>query len=250
MKFYLLITLITTQYLFALVSIAPVEIGEKPGFSNSIETSLETTRGNTDTDSYKASLRTTYDNNTSYIVWAEVSGAYGKASGEENTNKLFSHIRYIHALTDETLRAELFAQLQNDKFRQINSRALGGAGLRFKLFDLLKNGKGYFGAGIFYENIRYENPIIDPTEDNVRVNSYFSYAIEFNKTSSAAYTLYYQPKVDDFSDNVQSHELELKLNIYQNLFLKFSLSYNTDSEPPLGVKKYDFTQNTSFIFNF
>ncbi len=250
MKIYLLITLITTQYLFALVSIAPVEIGDKPGFSSSIETSLETTRGNTDTDSYKASLRTTYDNNESYVAWAEISGAYGKASGEENTNKLFSHIRYIHAVTDETVRAEVFAQLQNDKFRQINRRTLGGAGLRFKLFDLLKNGKGYFGAGAFYENIKYENPLIDPSEDNTRVNSYFSYAIEFNKTSSAAYTLYYQPKVDDFSDNVQSHELELKLNVYKDLFLKFSVSYNTDSKPPLGVKEYDFTQNTSFIFNF
>lgn len=250
MKFLLLITLITTQYVFALVSIAPVEIGDKPGFSSTIEAALETKRGNTDTDSYKASARTTYDSSQSYVTWAEVSGAYGKASGEENTNKLFLHARYIHAITDKTLRAEAFGQLQNDKFKQINSRALIGGGVRFKLFDLLQNGKGYFGIGAFYENIRYENELINPSEDNLRLNSYFAYSVDINKNSSIAYTLYYQPKIDRLNDDVQSHEAELKLSVYENVFLKFSLSYDTDSKPPIGVAKYDFTQNTSFIFNF
>ena len=250
MKFLLLITLITTQYVFALVSIAPVEIGDKPGFSSTIEAALETKRGNSDTDSYKASARTTYDSNQSYVAWVEVSGAYGKANGVENTNKLFSHARYIHAITEELIRGEVFLQLQNDDFKEIKNRTLGGLGARFKLHDILQNSRGYLGIGAFYEDIDYNDPLINPPEENIRANAYFAYSINFSTDSSVAYTLYYQPKLNDFSDNVQSHEVELKLSVYKNLFLKFTISYDTDSKPAVGVEKYDFTQNTSFIFNF
>ncbi|MCK9453728.1 MAG: DUF481 domain-containing protein [Sulfurimonas sp.] len=250
MKFLLLIAFIATQYIFALVTIAPVEIGDKPGFSSTIEAALETKRGNSDTDDYKASARVTYDNNESYVAWLEVSGAYGEANNEENTNKLFSHARYIHAITEELLRGELFLQLQNDEFKEIKSRALSGIGARFKLHNIWQNSRGYLGLGAFYEDVAYNNPLINPSEQNIRANAYFAYSINLNKSASATYTLYYQPKVNDFSDNVQSHEIELKLDIYKNLLLKFSLSYDTDSEPPIGVRKYDLTQNTSFILNF
>ncbi|HEY9202857.1 MAG TPA: DUF481 domain-containing protein [Sulfurimonas sp.] len=250
MKFLLLITLFSVHHLFALVTISPVEIGDKPGFSSTIEAALETKRGNSDTDSYKASARVTYDSNTTYVSWAEISGAYGKANGDENTNKLFSHARYIHAITKEIVRGEAFLQLENDEFKHINSRALAGIGGRFKLKDMIEDSRGYLGLGAFYEDISYNNPLINPSEENIRANAYFAYSINFSSDSSIAYTLYYQPKLNDFGDNVQSHEVELKLSIYKNLFLKFTLSYDTDSKPPVGVERYDFMQNTSFIFNF
>lgn len=250
MKFLLILTLIITQHLFALVTIIPVEIGENPGFSSTIEAELETKKGNSDTDSYKASARVTYDSDERYVTWSEISGAYERANREENTNKLFLHTRYIHAITEKTIRYELFGQLQNDKFKEINSRALAGGGLRFRLFELFQNSKGYFGVGAFYENIRYENRPINPSEDNLRLNSYFAYSIDLTPTSSLAYTLYYQPKIDDISDDVQSHEIELKVDIYKNLSLKFAISYETDTNPPSGVGRYDFTQNTSLLLKF
>ncbi len=195
MKFLLLITLIFAQHIFALVTITPVEIGDKSGFSSTIEAALETKRGNSDTDSYKASARTTYDSNKNYVTWAEVSGAYGKANGEENTNKLFSHARYIHAITKERVRGEGFLQLENDEFKHINSRALAGLGVRFKLQNMLQNSRGYLGLGAFYEDITYNNPLINPSEENIRANAYFAYSINLNNDSSIAYTLYYQPKL-------------------------------------------------------
>ena len=87
MKTPILITLLTAQSLFGLVSIIPVEIGKEIGLSNIAEASLETKRGNTDTDNYKASYRTTYDDGKNFVTWGEASGAYGKANGNENTNK-------------------------------------------------------------------------------------------------------------------------------------------------------------------
>ena len=251
MKSLILITLITTQYLFAIVSIAPVEIGEKAGLSATVETGLETKRGNTDKDSYKASVRVTYDEATDYVVWAELSGEYGKSNGVEDTNEAFAHLRYIHALTDdENLRYELFAQLESDKFRQINSRVLGGAGLRYRVFNSAQKGKGYFGFGAFHESIRYESPLIDPNEDNDRLNSYLAYSVDFGDSSKFSYSLYYQPKINNFGDYIQTNKLELKFKLYKELFLKFNASWNVDTKPPVGVEKSDFTQRTTFVFNF
>ncbi|QOY54722.1 DUF481 domain-containing protein [Candidatus Sulfurimonas marisnigri] len=251
MKLLLLITIITTQYLFAIVSIAPVEIGNKSGFSTNVEIGLETKRGNTEKDNYKASARLSYDNNTSCVVWAEVSGEYGKSNDVKDTNKAFTHIRYIHSLTtDENLRYELFAQFENDDFRRINSRVLGGAGLRYRVFNSIQNGKGFFGLGLFNEDIKYTNPLIDPSENNTRLNSYLAYSVDFSTNSTFSCSIYYQPKVNDFSDYIQTNKLELKVNIYKELFLKFNVIWDVDTNPPVSVKKSDFTQTTSFVLNF
>jgi len=251
MKKLLIITLITTQYLFGLVTITPVEIGEKAGISSKAEVGLETKRGNTDKDNYKASLRVTYDEASQYILWGEISGEYGKSNGVEDTNKIFSHLRYIHSLTNnQDLRYELFAQLQSDDFKQINSRALSGAGLRYKIFSSTEDGNGYFGLGGFYENVIYKNSATDPDEDNARLNTYLTYTLDFSEKSTFSTTIYYQPKTNDFGDYIQSSQLELNLHIFKSLFLKFKTSWDIDSKPPTGIKKSDFTQTTSFVFNF
>ncbi|QFR48706.1 DUF481 domain-containing protein [Sulfurimonas lithotrophica] len=243
--------LIFTSQLMALVSIQPVEIGEQKGVSGGIEIGLETKRGNTDKDSYKGDIKVMYDSNASYLTWLEISGEYGEANNVEDTNKIYAHLRYIHKLTQETIRYEAFLQTQEDKFKAIEYRRLAGAGLRFKIFNTPIGGKGYYGLGAFYEDIRYTNPAIDPDESEVRVNTYLAYAINFSKKSSLAYTLYYQPIIDEFNDYVLTNQLELTLQVYEQLYLKFSASYDRDSRPPKGIKKkYDFTQSTTFVYKF
>ncbi len=248
MKTILVFLLLTTQYLFALISITPVEIGENPGLHTKINASLETKRGNTDRDNYKAGARLSYDNNKTYVTWGELSGEYGKSNSIENTNKLFMHIRYIHALTKENIRTELLGQVQNNKFKLIRERTLAGAGLRFKVFDTEQNAKGYFGIGGFYEHINYTSA--DPTENNIIMNTYLAYTRTFTNGALFTYTFYYQPMSSNFGDYIQSHKLQLKLNIYERLYLSFKLSYEYDSVPPQNIQKYDFYQETAFIFEF
>lgn len=251
MKLILIITLISIQQLFALVSIVPVEIGQKPGVSGKIQAGLDTTRGNTHKDNYKASTRVNYDDNSSYVLWAELSGDYGEVDDTVNTKKLYSHLRYIHSITEEIIRSEIFLQAQEDEFKALATRRLAGAGLRFKLFDTFSGAKGYYGLGAFYEYISYVNSDLDPDEDNLRLNTYLAYTLNLDKGSSLAYTLYYQPRFDKFSDHVISNKFELKLHIYSQLSLKFSLYYDVDSYPPAGIDKdYDFGQSTTFVFDF
>lgn len=251
MKYIVLLLFAFTNLLYAVVSIAPVEIGEKKGFSFKVETGLESKRGNTDKDNYMLSSRVIYDESKSYVSWVEFLGEYGESNSREDTNKYFSHIRFIHALTDDdNLRYELFSQHENDKFRKIKSRLLGGLGLRYRFIKDEKKSKGYFGLSVFNEEIIYNNSAVDPLENNTRLNSYLSYSSKFSKESQFSCSIYFQPKADDFSDYINTNDLELKFKLLKEIFLKVYVTYTTDSKPPIGVKKYDFTQNTSFVFEF
>ena len=247
-KLTLLLTIVLTQQLFALISIVPVEIGTKPGYSGNIAASLETKRGNTEKDNYKLAARINYDSNEEFVTWGEISGEYGESNNVKDTNKLYLHLRHIHALSDDSIRAEAFAQVQDNEFKLIKRRLLGGAGVRFRVFENGGNGKGYLGIGGFFEQIKYTS--IDPNEDNTRVNIYLAYTSKLGDDSTVSYNLYYQPNTQELSDYITSQTLALKLHIYKSLFLKFELAYDSDSQAPLGVQKYDFTQTSSFVFNF
>lgn len=247
-KIILLISIMSTQYLFALVSIAPMEIGEKEGIHGNASFGFETKRGNTNKDNYKGSAKVSYDNNIDYVTWGEVSAEYGEANHVQDTNKQYLHLRYIHAITKKGIRYELFGQLEENKFKRIKNRTLLGGGLRFKIFEIFKDGRGYLGLGTFYEDISYLSN--DPHENNIRLNTYFAYTAKFGIDSRITYTLYYQPKIEDVSDHIYSQKLQLQLFIYEQLFLNFQIAYDTDTQPAIGVEKYDFTQTTSFMYKF
>ncbi|QSZ43072.1 DUF481 domain-containing protein [Sulfurimonas aquatica] len=251
MKFFIFLVLITTHTLYALVAIAPVDIGAKEGLSGKVEAGFETKRGNTDKDNYQASLRLLYDEGQEYVAWGEISLEYGQSNARKDTNKAFSHARYIHALLDrKDLVYELFTQLESDEFRKIHSRLLLGAGIRYRFFNNTTKGKGYFGLSAFHEYIDYTNSNLNPLENNQRLNSYIAYSVNFSQSSKFSASIYYQPKVHDFKDYIQTNSIELNFKIYKQLLLKLSTIYNIDTKPPSGVKEVDFTQRVTFIYDF
>jgi hypothetical protein len=235
--------------LFAIITIAPVNIGDKPGYSGTLKGSFETKRGNSDVDNYSAGLRAQYDNNSSYVLWSDFVFAYGKAFGETNTNKTYAHVRLVHTFLDiKELNYEGFIQLGTNEFTNVEERNLIGGGLRYHK-DLKNYGNFYLGLGGFYEEINYLTSL-DPREKNIRVNSYISYTKAFDKKSKISYVMYYQPKVDESADFIVSNALELQVLIYKTLFLNFVLYYDVDSKPAHDIKKRDFTQKTSFLYKF
>jgi hypothetical protein len=250
MKILIALLLVTTQYLFALVSIVPIEIGDDAGVHGQITASLETKRGNTEKDTYKGSVKIVYDSNTSYVTWAEISGEYAEADKIVDTNKIYIHLRHIHALTPEDIRMEGFVQDEDDQFKNIKRRLLGGGGLRFKIFNIFKDGKGYIGLGSLYETIKYTDPLINKEEKNIRINSYFAYTAKLGDDSTISYSLFYQPKYNNFHDYVKSHKLNLELHVYKKLYLNLKASWDVDTKPAIGVKKYDLYQETSFVLKF
>ncbi len=246
---HLLLFLFCLTLSHAVVSIAPVEIGKKPGITGGIEASFETTRGNTEKDEYKGGARVQYDSNASFVTWAEFSVNYAEASGVKNTNKTYVHLRYIHTFdSQKNINWELFVQSQTNEFTKIEERFLSGGGFRFHLLDQMI-GNVYLGTGALYENISYTTNI-DNHEDNIRANLYLSYSKELTKDAQISYIGYYQPKIDAFDDYIISNEIDLQVHVYLKLFLSLKLSYNIDSKPAIGVKKEDFSQTTSLVYKF
>ncbi len=249
MKKILLLLLITSQFLLALVSIVPVDIGDKPGLHGVVSSTLETKKGNTDKENYKFSTRVTYDSNTSYVTWGELSRTYGESNGIEDVNKYYFHLRHIHAITQESFCSEIYLQTQEDIFKLIKVRSLAGAGIRYKIFEVFNGGKGYLGLGGFYEHVNYTDTV-NPEEENVRFNAYFAYTIKLTEDSDLSYSLFYQPRYDRLHDYVTSHKVSMELLVYKALYLNFSASWDIDNEPAIGVKDSDFSQETTFVLKF
>jgi hypothetical protein len=233
---------------YGIVSISPVAIGGKPGISGVLKGSLETNRGNSDTDNYAAGAKLQYDNNSSYVMWSEAAFNYGKSSSVVNIKNSFSHLRYIHTMYVDKLNWESFLQSQTNEFTNVKDRYLGGAGLRY-FIDKSEYGKIYLGLGTFYEFISYTTPI-DPIEHNTRLNSYISYSKNLGKNAKLSYLIYMQPKYEDFTDYIMTNRFELNIRIYEKLYLNFNISYNKDSKPALGIKSIDAHQKTSFLYEF
>jgi putative salt-induced outer membrane protein YdiY len=250
MQSIFLLLLFLSSSAFALVDIKPVTIGEKPGFTGHVALSLSTKRGNTETDVYKGDVKLQFDNNTTHATWLELAYSYGKASDVENTNKSFTHLRHIHAITSKCFAFELFAQTQQDKFRSIQARDLAGAGLRLRVADTKTFGEVYIGVGAYSEYINYDDPTLDPTEHNNRFSSYIAYSHTLGKDSSITYLGYYQPIYKNLGDFYTSQSLELKVNVYLELYLSIKVDYDADQSPALGREKEDFSQTTSFVWKF
>ena len=247
MKFLLLlITIITISN--AVITIEPVTIKDEDELSGSIQASVENRRGNTEKNEYSGGVKIEYNKKNSYVAWGEIAGAYGDANSETNVNKLFAHLRYIHVTNLEKLNWESFLQSEYNEFTKIQRRRLVGGGVRYD-FQHDGIGKLYLGESIFYENIAYTTDI-DPSEDNIRFNTYLAYSAKLGDDSNIVYVLYYQPKADNFSDYIFSNGVELKVHVYKQLFLKVNVYYDVDSKPAYGVKKEDFTNKTSFVYDF
>jgi hypothetical protein len=245
-----LISFLFSTSLFALVSIAPVEIGSKSGLSGNISGSLSSKSGNTQKDDYSLGLRVQYDQAADYLVWGTLTYDYGTSNGTKNEDKTYAHLRYIHTLYESDWCSELFAQTEQDKFKDINTRSLGGAGVRWRFFNSDDWGKGYTGLGALAEEIKYTNPELNSNEKNTRINSYIAYSKSFMNSSKLNYIGYFQPKFDQVSDYISSQTLELIVPIYGKLNLNLSAKHSYDSRPPVGIQKKDTAFMTTLVWEF
>jgi len=249
-RILVLSSLFLSQSLFALVSIAPVDIGSRPGFSANVYGSLSSKSGNTEKEEYSAGLRMQYDQGIDYLTWGTFTYDYGTSNNVKNEDKLYGHIRYIHAIDHNDWTAEAFVQSEQNEFKDIQERSLAGAGIRWRFFNSSDWGKGYFGLGGFAEKINYSHPLINPNENNQRLNSYLAYTKQFANGSKISYVGYYQPKFDESSDYVSLQTAELIVPVYGQLNLSLMGQYGYDSRPAVGVEPDDSVFKTSLVWNF
>jgi len=248
-KSLFLLALFSTSTLFAVVQIAPNEVGLRPGIAGQITASNNTQRGNTDKDEFDISATVGYDNNRSYVTWIDLSYAYGQAAGIKNENRAYAHYRFIHTLYSPAWNWEVFVQNEGDDFRSIQRRLLGGGGLRWRFYEGGSFGRIYFGLGAYYEHLLYTTQV-DPVERNYRVNSYLAYTKKFGQDARVSLGAYYQPRMNSWSDYYFNQAATLWISVYRELFVQIDLMHSHDSSPAIGVYKTDFKQTASIGWKF
>jgi len=239
----LLIFVSILTYSFAIISIEPKDIGEKKGISGEIGLSLEVNSGNTNTLSSSISAKVEYDNNRS-LKYALFSYEYGESNSKKNRDRAFFHLRDLKRI-DNLKVWEIYLQIQKDDFKDQKLRALIGTGPRIKFFN--KDTKAYVGIGIFA--IREDIKNLGKS-DYFRGNFYLAFKRRFNENVKAAFTTYFQPKIDKFKDYETTSFLQFSIKLSKKLNLLIKSRYDFDSTPPLGVKKYDFSQKVGIVYSF
>jgi len=241
----ILFLLLFISYSFAIVSIAPKDIGEKePGISGEVGLSVEINKGNTDTSSYLISGLIQIDKKES-LSFAKISYEYGKSGGEKSKDRAFAHLRHLKKI-DEKSVWEFFGQIQKDEFKDQKLRALIGAGKRYRFYNKNED-KAYFGIGAFFETEKIKD---QKTKEYFRGNFYISFKKRFNENVKMAFVSYYQPKLDEFSDFESINSLEFGIKLSQKLDLLIVSKYDYDSKPSSNIKKYDFTQKIGINYKF
>ena len=246
MKKFLLAVCILHSYLFAIVSIKPLDIGEESvGFSGDVMLAVSSNRGNSDTDAIDTGLALQYDANQT-LTFIKASYKYGEANSETNIDKSFIHLRNIYKISTH-FDWESFAQHQRNAFQSLTSRLLLGGGTRINGYLPLLGGKAYFGLGAFH--VQEEETSLEITRFT-RANIYLSYKLKATKNLSMAVVSYYQPRFGNTEDYLLLTTAQFDFTINKSFALKLSINHIMDSIPAQGVSTYDFSQTTALKYNF
>jgi putative salt-induced outer membrane protein YdiY len=235
--------------LFAIITIDPVEPGEKDGLSGEIDFTFKASGGNTEVEDNDFGSKVQYDNNSSLFVHLLVYNfKEGRVEDSMVVKRSFAHYRFVKQLS-AIAAVELYGQAERDQFKNLNLRKLLGSGMRYK-FVSTDTHKFYFGFGGYYSEEFYT--AIDSVEEHrylPRLNSYISYTDTFEHFI-AALTLYYQPSLKNFKDTNIVSDGSLTYKLTDTLALKIAGSYKKDTDPALGNKKEDSFYSTSISYTF
>ena len=219
-------------------------------FSAVMDFKVDGASGNSDTSNIALDTQLSWIEDN-YINLAIVGHKYGKNNNTVSTNKSFVHFRHIHKITT-SYDWEIFTQIEQNKFTRLIYRDLIGAGLRHNAFNSDKH-QAFFGAGAYYTKEKIEQTpglTDDGTDTYFRANFYFLSKYKITPDISLTNAIYYQPRLNRFSDYralVQS-KFDFKMN--DNLKLRLSIDIEHDNEPSQTIEKTDVSYLTGLVFSF
>lgn len=235
-------------YAFGIVSVAPVEPGEKSGLSGELDFAFKETSGNTARKDYSSGAKVQYDytDRTDFVIGNYL---YAESEGDKVEDKNFIHYRHLERV-NEPFVLEAYAQGERNAFINLTRRELAGGGGRYRFFGT-KTIKLYFGVGAYGSIEVYDPGSGDEVEEyKNRTNVYLSYTQKESESFEATATVYYQPAWDDGEDYYLLANGDLKFFLTQKLQLKLSFGTKEDSEPFEGNKKTDSYYVLGFGYKF
>ena len=251
MKITLLLLFIFTQILYCQVNTEKYRnIEDSLGFSGIIKVDASIRTGNTDLQELGSEILLEYKRPASTLLLV-LNGDYGWNNGKQFSDEALAHLRFVKVLK-HNLKFEIFTQVNYDKSLLLLFRSLGGAGLRFKLFET-KHSVLWFGSAYMIEYERYSAPrrFIDKKKILAnRWSNYISYNLSIQKNVSISSVIYYQPRFDLWKDTRILTENSLIVNLSGSFSLSVDFDLRYDRFTPVGIKEVDTKSKIGFIYNF
>lgn len=177
-----------------------------------------------------------------------LDGHFLSAGGKQFNNAGFAHLRYNRKLTD-ALSLEFFAQAQFNRLLLIELRALGGSGLRYRLYkDASGKNRVYVGSAYLFEH----NSFTDETADRNwhRLSNYLSFTFRPWHGVTLVSTTYFQPQIIDWSNYRFSTEVRLDTPLGKKLSFFTDFSLQTDKALPDDAPDVTYTWQNGIAFKF
>ncbi|MFC1554241.1 DUF481 domain-containing protein [candidate division KSB1 bacterium] len=165
---------------------------------------------------------------------------YASKKSKPYINKGFSHLRYNYRLND-FIKWELFAQHEFNEFTRLFSRTLTGTGFRFSLLNHTKLNINYGSTFMLeHEHLDITGGSDEPNRVRAyRWSNYLVTGINLSDNSNIMNSVYFQPRLDNFSDLRVLNEFVLLSGITDKVQLTVRLNIRYDSKPVIGIKKLD-----------
>ena len=183
------------------------------------------------------------DNNSEAVdSFLVISQSERKYEGTVIDDSNFFHGRLIFK-NKSKLHYELFAQRSENPFRNYRKREVTGLGFRYLINDHAR-----LGMALINEDEEDLNMVNTKTD---RFNIYFHDDFEIGENIFFNTTIYIQPSVDDFSDDVKSSAIfALDFEVNEQVTISLQYSRFNDNAPPMNADKMDESISTKFSWSF
>lgn len=218
------------------------------GLNGSVAFNLDGETGSSEKIAFGTELKLIKSTQRDEIIFL-IEQDYAEVNDDKNTDKSFVHLRY---LTKDTPNwgHEVFVQAENDEFRALRSRYLLGLGLRYTLTPVNKLSANILGLGLFYEKEEYELEGTDNDEKNIRGNFYWTYKHKISDYAALRSTFYFQPKLNDVSDEKGLWVFSVTSSITEKLLLRISVDVVHDTKTPESVVATETSYETEIVYAF
>lgn len=215
---------------------------DKPSFT-ALSFDLSGKSGNSDTENFAFGIYHS-ERQDKHFGFVMASREYAKSNEVKSADSSFLHGRYNYYF-EENQAVEVFAQVNTDEFKSLESRRLVGLAYRKEI-----SAKNTLGIGAFEEWEEYDVDGQELDFQQTRLSLYWVATLPISENAEFSNTLYYQPDVTEFADWRAYNRLSVKSKLTDKLSLKFGLLVEHDSRPVLDVEETDVSYQAGFTYEF
>jgi hypothetical protein len=206
--------------------------------------------GNVDIVKFDVTGRLDYAVND-FRTFVTAGGDFGWKDGDAFSSEAIVHVRQVFG-REGRIEPELFQQVNYDKLRALQFRGVLGGGLRVTLARW-SGARVWFGSAYMFEREQLGLPAGSVHPDRTsyhRWSNYVSSRMPLNDNAGVVWTVYAQPRFDDFGDVRVLGDTRLVVGIAGPAALSLSFLVRWDSRPPDDVEALDTVLKTGLRLSF